>query len=115
MAIYMGDKGVKIELEFRDYEEVNGKPTDIGALDIRSATEITFLTRKPDGTSGTAKTKGDSNISFTTDGQDGKAYYLIEEGFLDQAGTWRLQGLVALLTGARHYSEIVSFKVQAHL
>lgn len=115
MAIFVGDEKVRLELEFRDYEDMNGVSTDIGALDISAATEITFLTKKPNGTSGTSKTKGASEVAFTNSGSDGKAYYDTEAGFLDQAGVWQLQGLVVLSSGAKHYSEIVSFKVLEHL
>lgn len=115
MAIFVGDEKVKLELEFRDYEDVNGTPTDIGALDISAATEITFLTKKPNGASGAAKTKGGDNILLSSGGVDGKAYYDTEAGFLDQAGNWQLQGLVVLSSGAKHYSEVISFKVLEHL
>lgn len=113
--IFVGDKGVRLELEFRDYEDVNGTPTDVAALDISAAIDITFLTKKPDGAAGTAKTMSSGLVVLTSGGVDGKAYYETEAGFLDLAGAWQLQGLVELSGGAKHYSEIVSFKVMEHL
>lgn len=115
MAIYVGDEKVRLELEFRDYEDVNGTPTDVGALDVSAATEITFLTKKPSGAAGTPKTKTGGEVALTSGGVDGKAYYDTEAGFLDQAGSWQLQGLVLLTSGAKHYCEVVSFKVHEHL
>lgn len=115
MSIFVGDEKVRIELEFRDYEDVNGVATDIGPLNISAATEITFLSKKPNGTSGTVKTKSTGAVILTNGGIDGKAYYDTEAGFLDQAGKWQIQGRVEFSGGAKHYSGIVSYMVLEHL
>jgi len=73
------------------------------------------LTKKPNGASGPAKTLADNEIVLTAGGADGKAYYETEAGFLDIAGIWQLQGLVVLATGAKHYCEVVPFRVMEHL
>lgn len=114
MAIYVGDKGIVLELEFRDYEEVDGDLVDIGPLDISAATEITFLCQKPDGTAAADKTKTGGQVAFTSDGTDGKARYATEDAFIDQAGTWKRQALVEL-SGNKHHSQVVMFKVNASL
>ena len=114
MSVYMNDENVKLELEFRDYELVNGVMTDVGPLDISGATEITFKAHKPDGTPATEKTQGAAEVVLSTDGTDGKAYYLTDATFLDQAGYWKRQGKVEL-GGGVHHSKVVSFPVGEHL
>jgi len=112
--IFVGDEGVMLELEFRDYEIIDNVKTDIGPLDISAAAEITFLTTKPDGTKAADKTKTAAQVALTTDGTDGKANYLTEAAFLDQPGAWKRQGKVAIGAGT-HHSEIVSFVVKSPL
>lgn len=117
MAIFVGDKGTILELEFRDYEEVNGVENDIGALDISASkiTEIEFLFQKPDGTDGGTKKKTLGEVEYSDDGVDGKAKYITETGFLDAFGEWRREGKVTLVGGAIHHSTIVNFTVKEHL
>jgi hypothetical protein len=110
MEIYIGDVGKVLELEFRDYTDVDGEYTDNGSLDISSATEITFTFLKPDGTT-VAKTQGAVKITLSGDGKDGKARYTSEAAFLDVAGTWRYQGKVEF-GAVVHFSEPVEFPVK---
>ena len=110
MVIFVGDELVMLELEFRDYEYVDGVPTDVGPLDISGATEITFKADRPDGTPAAEKTLGAAEVVLSTDGTDGKAYYLTDATFLNQAGSWQRQGKVDL-GGGIHHSKIVSFPV----
>ena len=112
-SIFIDDEGIALELEFRDYEEVDGVFTDLQALDVSSATEITFNFKKPGGTTVT-KTKGDAEISFSTDGTDGKARYVVTSGFLDVAGKWMYNGFVEFAT-SKHSSLIVDFDVATDL
>ena len=109
MALYVGDEDVAIELEFRDYSDIDGVATDQGALDISSASEIQFKFLKPDGST-TTKSKSAGEVTLTTDGTDGKARYKTESSFLDQRGSWRVQGIVTI-AGRIHYSEIETIKV----
>lgn len=111
MAIFKGDQNVILELEFRDYEEVDGVPTDKAALNISQASEITFLFKKPNGTVVT-KTKTGGAVAFSSDGTDGKAKYSVEAGFLDVSGEWERQGIVEFAGGYKHKSTIVTFTVK---
>ncbi len=113
-TLFVGDQNKRLELEFQDYEIVNGELTLIGPLDISGASEITFLFKKPDDTPGTSKTKTGGTVVFTNTGTDGKAYYDTEDGFLDMAGTWQRQGTV-VIGGKTHHSAIVNFLVSTPL
>ena len=112
-SIFTDDEGIALELEFRDYEEVDGVFTDLQALDISGATEITFTFVKPDGIT-VSKTLGAAEVSFTTDGTDGKARYVTEANFLDVAGKWKYNGFVEFAL-SKHSSLIVTFDVAADL
>jgi hypothetical protein len=60
------------------------------AVNVSTATTKQLIFRRPDQS---IETK---SASFTTDGSDGKIYYLAEEDFFDQVGVWTFQGYVAL-------------------
>ena len=112
-SIFINDEGTALELEFRDYEVVDGVFTDKQALDVSSASEITFNFKKPDGTTVT-KTKTAAQVVFTNSGTDGKARYVTTSGFLDTKGKWMYNGFVELPTG-KHSSLIVDFDVAQDL
>ena len=112
MSIFTGDVGVKLELEFRDYEIVNGVPADVGPLNITGATEITFTFSKPDDWTET-KLLSTTKVVIS-DGPNGKAHYLTEASFLDLSGSWQRSGKVEL-PGGTFSSEIVSFTVKKPL
>lgn len=114
MAIFVDDIGTIFQLEFRDYQRVDGVDTDVAALDISGASEITMLFKKPDGTVLT-KTLGASEVTKPGGGTDGIAQYVAVTGFLDLHGVWRLEGYVELSGTAKHYSAIVMFEVEEHL
>ncbi len=114
MAIYIDDIGTLFQLEFRDYQRVDGVDTDVAALDISGATEITMLFEKPDGTLIT-KTMGAGEVTKPGGGTDGIAQYTGVTGFLDLHGIWRFEGYVELSSTAKHYSTVVTFEVKEHL
>lgn len=116
MSIFVGDRKVAIELEFRDYDDTNGTPTDVGPINLTLTEEVTFIFQKPDGSMATSKKKSEDKVVYTTNGTDGKALYETEVDFIDMAGTWRVQGLVDLASdGGSFHSEIVTFEVEAPL
>ena len=117
MSFYVDDKDKILELEFRDYEIVDGVKTDIGPLNISvgQITDITFLFQREDGTSPTSKTYTGGEVVLSTDGTDGKAYYKTETGFFDVHGEWSREGKVVFADGSEHYSGIVTFDVKDHL
>lgn len=110
MSIFVGDKGTIFELEFRDFEEVDGKENDVGPLPIPDVQEIIFYFKKPNN-SVVVKKKSLGEVVLSTDGLDGKARYVGEAGFVDSAGTWERYGWVQLASGEEYSSKIVSFTV----
>lgn len=84
-TVHAGDVGTKVLLTFLD---------DDVALDISGASEVLFIFKKPGGHC-LSKT-----AVFYTDGSDGVAVYIAEEGFFDEVGKWGLQGRVVLPDGA---------------
>lgn len=91
-----GDTGVPIELTVKD--------KDGNALNLATATEITFKFQKPD------ESKVNKTGSLSGSGADGKVKYVTEADFLDQAGTWKYEVRVAV-GSLRVTSEQLSFKV----
>jgi len=76
---------------------------------LATATSKTVIFTKPNGTSIT------KDLSLTTDGTDGKVYYVTVEGDLDVVGIWRLQ-VAFTLSGGNHFkTNIRTFKVHANL
>ena len=85
--IYLGDRGTLFTV-------------DVGC-DITAATALSLEVRKPDGT----KVSWTGSISGTNAIQ-----YTIQNGNLDQAGTWRLQAKVTIGTDV-WLGETTSFEV----
>lgn len=77
-------------------------------VDISSASSLTLLIKKPDGSILTRP------ATLETDGTDGKMYYVTVAGDLDEVGVYKIQGLVVLLNGS-FYTSIVTFKVHCNL
>jgi hypothetical protein len=86
--IHLGDKGTVFRVTVQDQD---GTPVD---LSVASARE--FIFRKPDGV--IVKKTGTN----TGTGADGKMQYITVANDLDQTGTWRVQGRVAIGAGEWH-------------
>lgn len=99
--IYVGDIGTQFRFTIKE-ESV--------AVDLQdlSPTTKTLKFKKPDGTT------VEKTASFYTDGSDGIITYTSESGFLDIAGTWRVQGFLDF--GATEFNtDIQKFKVHRNL
>jgi flagellar basal body rod protein FlgG len=84
--------------------------TDCGTtLDISTATSLSIFIKKPDGTLLTR-----TGI-FTTDGTDGKIYYVTVAGDTDVAGTYKIQGRVTFPSTASYYTSSATFHVECNL
>lgn len=100
--IRVGDIGTKLELEILEDAVV----VDIsGAVD--PGTKVIHI-QKPDGT------VISQNAVFTTDGTDGKMYYVTQANDLDLEGTYYIQGYVVLATWTG-FSSIGEFLVEENL
>ena len=78
------------------------------AVDISGASTKQIIIQKPSGTKLTVAT------AFDSDGTDGKMSYTTVEDDLDEAGSYKLQGKVAISDGT-FYTDITSFKVYRNL
>jgi len=84
--------------------------TDCGTtLDISTASSLSIFIRKPDGTLLTR------TGVFTTDGTDGKIYYVTVAGDTDVAGTYKIQGKVTFPSTASYYTNSATFHVERNL
>lgn len=77
-------------------------------VDISSADEIKILFKKPDGT------EVEKTAALVNDGTDGLMSYTTESGFLDQAGSWKLQGYVKF-GSSQWYTNYTTFKVHRNI
>lgn len=69
------------------------KDQDGAVVDVSGASAKTITFRKPDGSSVT------KNLSFTTDGSDGKVEYTFQTGVLDTVGLWQYEVTITLPSG----------------
>lgn len=97
--IHEDDIGTKLLATIIDDNEV---------VNISSASSLTLLIKKPNGSILTRP------ATLETDGTDGKMYYITVAGDLDEAGIYKIQGLVVLPNGS-FYTSIVTFKVHCNL
>lgn len=103
-AICVGDVGTLIRITVKD------KITDV-VQDLSTVTDIELKFKKPDGTIIT--TEG----QLLTDGEDGKIYYLVEEGgdlVFDIPGRYRVQARITTSSG-EFGTDIQAFKVHPNL
>jgi len=77
-------------------------------INISTATDITLLFSKPDGST------VEKTATFTTNGVDGKIRYITQANDLDAVGKWKIQARVTLPTGSWS-SNLSSFKVYGNL
>lgn len=99
IEVHKDDVGTRFELTFKD---------DGVVVDVSSATVKQVIFEKPDGTILT------KNADFVNDGVDGKIEYVTVTDDIDAAGTWKLQGKVALTAGA-YKSSVHEFRVYENL
>lgn len=78
------------------------------AIDISTADTKQIIFKKPSGANLT------KDADFVTDGNDGKIQYIIQEGDIDEVGTWKIQGIVTIGAYTWH-SNFESFKVHRNL
>jgi hypothetical protein len=78
------------------------------AVDISSATVINVYFKRPDGS--LLPRLG----SFYTDGTDGKIVYDVDPGDLNEAGYYKLQARVSIVTGT-FYTSIYTFQAHCNL
>ena len=97
--LHVGDIGTTILVTIKD---------DGVVVDVSSATTISFLLCKPDGT---VETKVGS---LNTTGVDGKVKYVTISGDLDVHGRWKYQVYVVIGTG-EWYSDVGTFTVHKNL
>ncbi|MHC4300946.1 MAG: hypothetical protein ACYS7Y_27035 [Planctomycetota bacterium] len=97
--IHVGDIGTKFEATFKD---------DTTVVDISAATTKELIFRFP-GADAAAKAG-----TFSTDGTDGKLYYLTVASDLASKGTLRVQGHI-ITPGGEWYSDIKEYEVHANL
>jgi len=97
--IHAGDIGTKLLVTVKDGGSV---------VDISSASSLSILIKRPDGTILTRTGVLD------TDGTDGKMYYIVVSGDLSEAGVYKIQGKVFLSSGTFSTST-ATFKVHCNL
>lgn len=92
--IHIGDIGTAIRCTIKD---------DTSIVDVSGASVLQLIFRKPDGTITT------KDASFYTNGSDGIIQFITTSSFLDQVGTWKVEGYVVINDG--HWkSDIKRFK-----
>lgn len=102
--IHVGDVGTSFRIEARN---------EAGeVIDVSGATELLVWFEKPDGDGGT--TTMEKAGALVNDGTDGLFEYVTEAGDLDEAGSWRVQGVFENADG-RWHGDITKFKVFANL
>ena len=78
-----------------------------GILNISSASPITIIFTKPDGT------HVEKEAVFVTDGVDGKMKYVTVDGDLSASGLWQYQGRVTFTNG-EWATDLISFTVEGN-
>lgn len=97
--IHVDDIGTKFTVTIKDGDT---------AVDVSTASLITFMFRKPDDEIITR------NAEFTSDGTDGQVYYDTINGDLDEAGYYKLQ-IKVIFTNGVFYTNIHTFQVHCNL
>jgi len=97
--IHEGDIGTKLLITIKD---------DGSVVDISSASSLSIFIKRPDGTMLTR------TGTLETDGTDGKIYYIVVAGDLNDAGLYKIQSQV-ILTSGTYYSSTANFKVHCNL
>ena len=100
--IFVGDIGTVLVIRIWDILESGVKVV----VDISTATEKKIKFQKPD------KTVVIKNGTFYTDGKDGKLKYVTESEFLDQPGTWAIEGYIEFPGATQWHTTIGYFSVK---
>ena len=103
--IHVGDVGTKLRIKVYDVD-VDGN--EVLLDELASATDMILRVEKPD------KTTAEFDMEFETDGSDGIAVYITQEGDIDQSGGWKFQGIFTLPDG-KWSSNVVKKKVFPNL
>lgn len=97
--LHVGDIGTVLRFTVKE----NGV-----ALDLSSCTDLNLHLQKKD------KSVITRDLSFTTDGTDGKVEYVTTYGDIDQKGKWKAQVFLTMTSGSWHTS-IVELDVEANV
>lgn len=103
-AFHVGDVGAVFVVQVTEWDE---DTQAFVAVNISGATTLTIYLTKPNGT---VLTK---TASLDTTGTDGKMKYTTVSGDLSVAGTWKIQGYVAGVSGWSGSTVETFFKVKA--
>ena len=77
-------------------------------MDVSGAITKKIYFQKPDGT------KINHNLSFLSDGKDGKMLYITQSGDIDQAGKWQMQANI-VTSSSNWWTSIEIFNVQSNI
>lgn len=97
--IHVNDIGTEFLVTVKDGDEI---------VDISTADTLQLIFTKPTGT------KVTQTATLYTDGTDGKMKYISEDGDLDVAGWWKLQGFISISDSEWH-TNVVTFQVHRNL
>ena len=103
--LQVGSINVNIEVEITEYNEATKTTIPV---DISSASTIKITVKRPDNTI------IEKSASLTSDGTDGKMYFLTVANDLNMEGTYRIQGYV-VMAGWDGSSSIGEFEVDDNL
>lgn len=99
--IHVDDYGWTIYIDVKDQDE---NPSD---LTLVESVQVSFF--KSNNVGPVLR-----DASFVTDGSDGKIYYTVQDGDIDEPGTWQMQVVVTASSYVLR-SNIVKFKVFRNL
>lgn len=97
--IHEGDIGTKLLITVKDDGEV---------VDISSASSLSIFIKRPDGVMLTR------TGVLETDGTDGQMYYITVANDLNDAGVYKIQGLINFISG-NFYTSTATFKVHCNI
>jgi hypothetical protein len=97
--IHEGDIGTKLLITVKDDGEV---------VDISSASSLSIFIKRPDGITLTR------TGVLETDGTDGQMYYTTVANDLNDAGVYKIQGLINFISG-NFYTSTATFKVHCNI
>jgi hypothetical protein len=101
-TLQVNDIGTSLEVTVFDQDGV--------VLNLATASLLQIALLKPDGVTEMTKT-----AALVTDGTDGKLHYVTVANDLDQAGHWKIQGIITFATGGLFHSTVTKFKVLANI
>lgn len=105
--IHVNDVGVAFRPTFKD---------QAGAVvPVDTAADLKMWFEKPPAVEGGDPETVEFDAQFYTDGTDGVAQYVTEDGDLDRPGEWRVQAVAHMVVGEPLHSDILKFKVYPNL